>query len=57
MVRAWKHQVKSCVKNFVIGNNNESANMVVVGLQAVTKPFEDGIFFVESEKDKRLVTL
>lgn len=60
MVRAWKHQVKNCVKNLVAvvsgGTNNKSANMVIVGLQPVTKRPDDGIFFVEGERDKRLVT-
>lgn len=68
MVRAWKFQVKNCVKNLVsavsgggggvddTNSNNKSANMVIVGLQSVTKRPDDGIFFVEGERDKRLVT-
>lgn len=59
MVRAWRHRIKNYVKKIVnvVSGDTTNKTMVVVGLQPVPKKPDDGIFFVEGEIDKRLVTL
>lgn len=55
--RTWKHHVKSCVKSLVaaVVRGGADEEVVGVGVQPGSGRSDDGIFFVEGDRDKRLV--